>query len=485
MIKKLAILFATLAMVLCCTTTAFAEGTGSITVENPQEGKDYKAYKIFDAARATVGTTETYVYTIKSDSDWYKTVNEYATEQHGLTLTQQGGTNVYAVNIDETKFKPADFATTLYSSLGPDSTLQSKGTSLVSDSVGKLKAENLELGYYFVTSNSGSLCNLTTTKPAASIYDKYEKPKIEKEQYKVEQKVEGSVQVGDTINYEITGKVPSTTGYTTYTYRIEDTMDDGLTFKKDTLKVYVGDSTTELEDTYKTVEFTPNDTNPTGFKLIIKVDQLQRKVGEKITVKYNAVVNENAVTVVSNNTAKLVYSNNPNSDSVGENSPEPTKVFTAKIVIDKHDATDNSVKLDGVVFKLYKLVEGNKKYYYKYTPASGITDAKVEWVDDIAKATEIKTAAGGKAEIKGLENGTYYLKEISTLDGYNLLTEDKTIAINGSKDNITSLEVKADISNKKGTLLPETGGIGTIGLTALAVAVVACALFLPKKKNRA
>lgn len=82
MIKKLAILFATLTMVLCCTTTAFAEGTGtgSITVENPQAEKEYKAYKIFDTTKATVGTIETYVYTIKSDSDWYSTVNSYATE---------------------------------------------------------------------------------------------------------------------------------------------------------------------------------------------------------------------------------------------------------------------------------------------------------------------------------------------------------------------------------------------------------------------
>lgn len=259
-------------------------------------------------------------------------------------------------------------------------------------------------------------------------------------------------------------------------------MSQGLTFKKD---VKVSIDNTDYTNDADIVTIT-NNASGDGFVVTIDAIKLNQagKVGTEIKVTYAAVVNENAVTVVSKNTAKLVYSNNPNSDSVGENSPEPTKVFTAKIVIDKHDATDNSVKLDGVVFKLYKLVEGNKKYY-KYTPASGTTDAKVEWVDDIAQATEITTAGGGKAEIKGLENGTYYLKEISTLDGYNLLTEDKAITITGSKDDTASLEVKADISNKKGTLLPETGGMGTIGLTALAVAVVACALFLPKKKNRA
>ncbi|MCI6697064.1 MAG: isopeptide-forming domain-containing fimbrial protein [Erysipelotrichaceae bacterium] len=478
MIKKLAILFATLTMVLCCTTTAFAAGTGTITVENAKETETYTAYKIFDVVYSTDG--KKYAYTIDSANEWFADVQVYATTENKLTLTQKQDETTYYVVEFQDGFSAPKFAEYLKTKVDT----KTGGTNLTVTG-GKATASNLDLGYYFVKTTTAALCNLTTTKPEAKIYDKNIGPEINKTQNRKDNPtVDGSVQVGDTINYEITGKVPSTTGYTTYTYIIEDTMDNGLTFKKDTLKVYVGDSTTELEDTYKNIEFTPDATNPTGFKLIIKVDQLQGKVGEKITVKYDAVVNENAVTVVSKNTAKLVYSNNPNSDSVGENSPEPTKVFTAKIVIDKHDATDNNVKLDGVVFKLYKLVEGNKKYY-KYTPASGTTDAKVEWVDDIAQATEIITAAGGKAEIKGLENGTYYLKEISTLDGYNLLTEDKAIAINGSKDNTTSLEVKADISNKKGALLPETGGIGTIGLTALAVAVVACALFLPKKKNRA
>lgn len=481
MIKKLAILFATLTMVLCCTTTAFAEGTGtatgSITVENAKHDETYTAYKIFDVFYSTDG--KNYAYTIDSNDEWFTDVQTYATDTaNKLTLTQKKDETTYVVEFQD-GFSAPKFAEYL------KGRTNDKFGVVLNYSGGKATASGLELGYYFVKTTIGTFCNLTTTNPNVNIYDKNITPEINKTQNRKDNPtVDGSVQVGDTINYEITGKVPSTTGYTTYTYRIEDTMDNGLTFKKDTLKVYVGDSTTELEDTYKNIEFTPDATNPTGFKLIIKVDQLQGKVGEKITVKYDAVVNENAVTVVSKNTAKLVYSNNPNSDSVGENSPEPTKVFTAKIVIDKHDATDNSVKLDGVVFKLYKLVEGNKKYY-KYTPASGTTDAKVEWVDDIAQATEITTAGGGKAEIKGLENGTYYLKEISTLDGYNLLTEDKAITITGSKDDTASLEVKADISNKKGTLLPETGGMGTIGLTALAVAVVACALFLPKKKNRA
>ena len=472
MIKKLAILFATLTMVLCCTTTAFAAGIGSITVENANNTGTYTAYKIFDV----VYSGEKYAYTINSSNAWFDEVKAYAdTTENKLTLTKKADETIYVVEFQD-GFSAPKFAEYL-----SGKTNTKTGTPLnVSGSTAT--ATGLELGYYFVKTTTGALCNLTTTKPEAKIYDKNIGPEIEKTQNRKDNPtVDGSVQVGDTINYEIKGKVPSTTGYTKYTYKITDTMSQGLTFKGDTLSVTV-DNTDYTNNT----EYVTITKRTDGFDVTINVIKLNEdgKVGTSISVKYDAVVNEKAVGKVENNKAQLEYSNNPNDSTKTDKTPEKTtEVFTAKIVIDKHDATDNSVKLDGVVFKLYKLVEGNKKYY-KYTPASGTTDAKVEWVDDIAQATEITTAGGGKAEIKGLENGTYYLKEISTVDGYNLLTEDKTITINGSKDNTTSLEVKADISNKKGALLPETGGIGTIGLTALAVAVVACALFLPKKKNK-
>lgn len=89
MIKKLAILFATLTMVLCCTTTAFAAGTGSITVENAKESETYTAYKIFDVVYSTTG--DKYAYTIDSTNEWFSDVQAYATTENKLTLTQKAG----------------------------------------------------------------------------------------------------------------------------------------------------------------------------------------------------------------------------------------------------------------------------------------------------------------------------------------------------------------------------------------------------------
>ena len=293
--------------------------------------------------------------------------------------------------------------------------------------------------------------------------------------------ITGDVQLGQKINYEITGKVPSTTGYETYTYKITDTMSEGLTFNKD-VKVSIDgtDVTTSV-----TINHTPDVTNATGFELTIPVKNYQEKIGTTISVKYTATVNKNAVVAVSKNTAKLEYSNNPGTNETGTTTPVEKKVYTAKIVIDKVEK-GTTTKLANAEFVLYKKdTATNAVTYYKLTEATTTEPAKVTWVDAFADATVLKTDDNGAAEFIGLSDGTYYLKETKAPDGYNVLTADVEITIAGNENDTTTLTHTQKVENNKGALLPETGGMGTIGLTALAVAVVACALFLPKKKNRA
>lgn len=470
MIKKLAILIATLTMVLCCTTTAFAAGeTGSITIENAEAGKKYAAYKIFDAA----GTSDNmnYAYTIDKDSEWYSIVESYKNDtetNHGLTLEQKEGTETYLVTFDN-NFKPADFAKFL-----KDHMVSQTPTKEITASTGNNKITELPLGYYFVTSEVGTLCNLTTTNKDVTIYDKNVGPTIEKEQNTTKDPV--SVEVGSVIDYEIKGTVPSTVGYDDYTYKITDKMSEGLTFNKNvTVSIGGVDITEEIRSNIK---YKP-DSGENDFEVTIPVKD--KAVGAAISIKYTATVNKNAVTNgTETNTATLTFSNNPQggTDSTPSN---PTKVFTGKIEVKKVDDSNPGNPLAGAEFVLYKKVDTTTVKYYHVDKTTG----EVTWVDTKEEATKLTTEVDGVITFEGLKNGEYWLKETKAPKGYNILTSDVQITINGSADNLASLKETKTVTNKKGTLLPETGGMGTIGLTALAVAVVACALFLPKKKNRA
>ena len=171
--RKLASLLLALVMVFALAVTAFATepatpttSTGTITVANPVKDQTYTAYKIFDVVYDTNAENGHYSYTIDSSNEWYNTVSDYATDTaHGLTLTQVNGGNTYVVTTGN-GFSAPDFAATLKTAVSGKTgkELTANGSSITVD--------NLPLGYYFVASTSGALCNLTTTNPSVTIHDK-------------------------------------------------------------------------------------------------------------------------------------------------------------------------------------------------------------------------------------------------------------------------------------------------------------------------
>ena len=457
-VARIASLLLALVMVFGLSVTAFAAGPGTITVDNPIAGQTYTAYKIFDVTYDE--SKSTYAYSIAGDSEWYDVVKDYT----GITLTKAASENTYAVTKKDT-FSAAAFANVLKAAV----TGKTGGITLnVAD--GKATATGLDLGYYFVTSTTGALCNLTTTNPDATIHDKNDVPFD-----KVDDKA--SVEVGETVSYTITGKVPDYTGFTTYTYLITDTMSEGLTFQKDA-KVTVGgtDVTSACTITY--------DVDSNANKFTVSIPVMNYTIGAEIKVTYTAVTNDNAVTVISKNSATLTYSNNPTDSESKTTTPKVEEtVYSAKLVIDKYQKGDGSKKLANAKFVL-KNAEGK---YYKYTAATESAAAQVEWVANQADATEVTTDTNGAAAFNGLKDGTYHLVETAAPAGYNLLATEVEVVINGAdatEVDLSSLTATAKVENSTGTTIPETGGIGTtIFYVAGGLLVLGAVILLITKKR--
>lgn len=461
--RKLFTVLLAVAMTLALAVTAFAADTGSITITNPQGDHTYTAHKIFDVTYTA--DQKNYSYTISESDTAYATVKAYAdVTANGLTLTEIGSTGKYNVSIGA-GFSAASFAQYLQTKQA------SLGTGTAFEAVGNtMKAEGLALGYYFVAGTSGTVCELVTAKDV-EIRDKNEVPQIEK----TVDDADLTVEVGQVLTYTITGKVPSTKGYTEFTYQVTDTMTEGLTYNDD-VKVTIGG-----------VEVTGVATKSgNGFVASINMMDYQDKIDAAVVITYTATVNEKAVVSnVETNTATLKYSNDPaNKDSFKE-STDKVDVFSFNIVINKYDSNNTDTKLAGAKFVL-KNAEGK---YYTYNTSTG----KVEWVADKAQADEVTTNADGAAHFYGLAAGTYYLEETAAPAGYNQLTKDITIVldkngnatINGDASSpATDRSLTAGVANSTGTMLPETGGTGTIIFVALgALAVICAGVFLVTNKR--
>ena len=326
-----------------------------------------------------------------------------------------------------------------------------------------------------------------------------------------DEKKAGDFAIGDTVTYQLTSKVPDMTGYNSYTFKFTDTLSKGLDLKA-ILSVKVGD--TELkagktgDNTYLPT-YTTNDNGTHTLTISFNdfYNNFKNRTGETITVVYTATLNKDAVIGMNPNTNKAVveYSNDPKSDGTGKSEPSIVDVHTFDFTIYKYyktttGATETKNPLAGAEFELYKaneagdaadtnakinIVDETKGVYRQATPEeanAGFTSAKI--VSD----------ADGKVLVKGLEAGTYYLRETKAPEGYNKLLSDIKVVVeanydtttgklksysvdytyNGKTTNGTAITDKDNhpevaVENKTGAQLPSTGSKGALMVTLAGI----------------
>lgn len=323
--------------------------------------------------------------------------------------------------------------------------------------------------------------------------------------------------IGDKVPFVIASKVPQMQGYTKYFFVLNDSMTAGLTYNRD-VAIKIG-TTTLAADAY---DVTYDDTANT-MKIVIKnFIQYKSQADADIVVTYSATLNEKAdlsTNKGNKNTVKLTYSNNPNVDYKGDNEPDSTDpvgvtpehvtvTYSTQLQLTKVDGKDKS-KLEGVEFQITGTsikTAVSKGHYFKqdaagtyyqlkdgtFTDTAPAPETESKYVSTSVKYAEVTdsteqtkmqkvTASGttdknGLITFKGLGAGTYYITELKTLGGYNLLTAPIiveitatpgttsctwTAKVNGENATFEDDMVKLTVENNKGSVLPITGGIGT------------------------
>lgn len=310
-----------------------------------------------------------------------------------------------------------------------------------------------------------------------------------------------TAQVGDTVTFKLTAKVPDMADYTAYKFVFHDTLSNGLEFVANSVEVSIasnkitaGDNTysaTYVDGTKKlTVAFT-------DLENVVKSGTDKVATDDEIVVTYKAKITKDAVTTnPATNKAHLEYSNDPSGTGTGTSNPDESKVYTYDINIFKYYKGEGNTEtgLANATFKLTSSEESTSTAIELVKEDGAGLVYHVKGDNETGAVSEVTTGADGKITIKGLKAGTYYLHETITPTGYNKLKKPIKIEITVTDNNYTTPSYKVDdkanadntikVENVKGVMLPETGSIGTIGLTALGVAIVLLGVFAPRKKKK-
>ena len=349
------------------------------------------------------------------------------------------------------------------------------------------------------------------------ITPKVVKPTVEKEVY--DTTMEGSSgdnngwgssadhAINEEFKFRLIAKLPESENnghaydyYDKYSVIFHDTLSDGITYDRPDSVVIKSNGKTYV---------IPNDSSKytIGLEsqnyLVVKIPDVKACAkdagfdlndGATITVTYTAHLNENAAvngSAENKNSVRLQYSNNPRPDGeylgyTPNYTPESeVYVYTYQLNNTKRAETENGTPLPGAGFRLYSDADYKNEvelyqdgeFYYPIKNASN------------KQAVEMKSAEDGTFNVKGLDAGTYYLKETKTPADYNPCDVPPVIIKANHKGNQVDLNgstLSTTIINKKagGITLPSTGGIGTTLFYVVGGGLMVAAIVLLVTKKR-
>lgn len=527
-IKKLLAALLAVAMVCAMAVPAFADNT-----ENIRDHHSFEAFQIF---KGDVTGNDINDFKI-SNVQWGKNITQHedflkelkqapiigelfsdaTTPQEAVAVISQWSTS------DDDSIAFARFVCNYLYSGDVD-----RGTS-ISTSGDVVEIPEDGAGYYLVvdttdfsTGDSYHACNSFLLKVSKGKFNlpikpKAEKPTVEKEVHDNDISSAGNNDgwgssadhaINEKFQFRLIAKLPKSSDraydyYHEYAVLFNDTLSKGITYDTlDSVVINSNDHTYDITGDSSKYEVDESHLkNDNSFvvsipdvKTCVEDPEFNLNNGATITVTYTAHLNETAYVntassdTKNNNSVYLQYSNNPINTSVGQTPESKVYVFTYQLNNTKLAETENGTPLPGAVFQLYSDKDCTQEVkLYKvgniYYPIKDATDKNKD-------AVQMISGQDGQFNVKGLDAGTYYLKEITPPSGYSACA-DKEIVISATHDvNHVSLSGESNLNNKiinkkaGGITLPSTGGIGTTIFYVVGGGLMVAAIVLLVTKKR-
>lgn len=531
--KKFLSILMVLAMIFAMSTTAFATENTSITI-NGEAGRTYNGYQLLGLTTSLKGDAHheqhdgghtddcyNYAYTVNAN---YREILQNEVFDNGGNYLWEGG----AKPADATKVTDEQILKYLSNQTSDNGDVYMTMRQVSDRLYRAIKAANIdadaknltgnnytiEQGYWMfadVTTLNGNESNSlvmvdTAGQDAITITSKTALPTVEKKVKDIEDSEDDNISdnpwqdtadhdINDVVPFKLTATLPhNVLNYQSYKIVFHDKLSAGLAFDAGSVKVLMyetkhkADVDTDLNDQAKdvTTNFVVK-TAGIGDECTFEVSCDNILAIEGVTkdtafvVYYEATLNNSAVIGGSGNLNEvyLEFSNNPYGDGTGKTENDKVTVFTYELVINKTDSHGH--ELEGAGFTLYK-----KNISGQY----------------IALGGELKGDSMTTFTWTGLDDGDYKLVESTVPEGYNKMS-DVVFSISAEHSEVagepilTLLDgglmgegvvatgiIEKDIVNNTGSVLPETGAMGTFMFIfgGAALVMIAAVFMITRKK---